>query len=310
MRRLLLGCAVMAAVVLAGCASGKLGGRNPEDYVKPTIAVMKFENRAPFPMNWNLGDGMAEVLVDRLMATGRYHVVERQDLGSVMSEVALQQSGATRPQGKVAAGRIKNCQYLIKGAVTDFGHVSTKSGAFSGFTWDVFGGSNRAVMGIILYVVDVESGEVIASENIEESVSAKDVAVKAAYEGMAFGGSTFYRTPLGRATKRVVERAMKRITKAIAAQPWEAQIALVEVEGSVIINGGRDRGVRSGAEFDVIRPGPPILDPTTGDVIGASPGKRVGRVIVHVVHARYATATIVVGRAADFQAGQVCRASR
>jgi curli biogenesis system outer membrane secretion channel CsgG len=298
----------MALWVCAGCAGG-LGGRNPEDYVKPTIAVMKFENRAGFALNWSLGDGMQEILVDRLLATGRFHVVERQDLGAVLQELKFQQNGVTRPQGKVAAGRIRNCQYLIKGAVTDFGHISTNSGGVSGLSWDIFGGSNRAVMGIVLYVIDVESGEIIASENIEESVSARDLSVKAAYSGISFGGSAFYQTPLGRATRKVVERAVKRITAAIAAQPWQPQIALVQEDGSVVINGGRDRGVRSGAEFEVVDVGRPILDPATGDAIGQSAGRSIGRVIVHEVRERYCTATVVVGRAADFRPGQPCRAS-
>lgn len=300
--------ALMALWVCAGCGGG-LGGRNPEDYVKPTIAVMKFENRAGFALNWSLGDGMQEILVDRLLATGRFHVVERQDLGAVLQELQFQQNGVTRPQGKVATGRIRNCQYLIKGAVTDFGHISTNSGGVSGLSWDIFGGSNRAVMGIVLYVIDVESGEIIASENIEESVSAKDLSVKAAYTGLSFGGSAFYQTPLGRATRKVVERAVKRITAAIAAQPWQPQIALVQEDGSVVINGGRDRGVRSGAEFEVVDAGRPILDPATGDAIGQSAGRSIGRVIVHEVRERYSTATVVIGRAADFRPGQPCRAS-
>jgi hypothetical protein len=193
--------------------------------------------------------------------------------------------------------------------VTDFGHVSTHSGGVGGNSWDIFGGSNRAVMGIVLYVIDVESGEIIASENIEESVSARDLSVKAAYSGISFGGSAFYQTPLGRATRKVVERAVKRITTAIAAQPWQPQIALVREDGSVVINGGRDRGVRSGAEFEVVEVGPPILDPATGDAIGQSAGRSIGRIIVHEVRERYSTATVVIGRAADFKPGQPCRAS-
>jgi len=299
----------LALGVCAGCGGLGLSGRNPEDYVKPTIAVMKFENRAGFPLNWSLGDGMQEILVDRLLATGRYHVVERQELGAIMDELKFQQGGATRPQGKAATGRIRNCRYLTKGAVTDFGHVSANTGALSAWNWDFLGGSNRAVMGIVLYVVDVESGEIIASENIEESVSAKDLSVKAAYEGISFGGSVFYQTPLGRATKKVVDRAIKRITTAIASQPWEPQVALVQEDGSVIINGGKDRGVKSGAEFEVLEAGKPIVDPATGDAIGRSPGRSLGRLIVHEVKERYSTATIVVGRAADLKPGQACRAS-
>jgi len=302
--------AALAAVwIAAGCGPNGGLGRSPEDFVKPTIAVMKFENRAPFQLGWNLGDGMQEVLVDRLMATGRYHVVERQELASVMGEQRLQQSGATRPQGRAATGRIKNCQYLIKGVVTDFGHVSTSQGGAAWNLGRIFGGSHRAVMGIILYVVEVESGEVIASESLSESVRAGDVSVQAAYRNVAFGGSTFYRTPLGRATAKVIDRAVKRITEVIASRPWQPLVALVQEDGSVVLNGGRDRGVKSGTEFEVLETGPPILDPSTGDVLGHSAGRTVGRVIVRDVHERYSTATIVAGQAAEFRAGQTCRRS-
>ena len=139
-----------------------------------------------------------EILVHELMETGRFQVVERAELQHVVGEQQLQASGLTRPQGRAATGRIKNCQYLIKGAVTDFGHVSSDSGGWSGWHWDIFGGSNRAVMGVILYVVDVESGEVVASESIDESVRANDVSVQATYGRVAFGGSVFRQTPLGR----------------------------------------------------------------------------------------------------------------
>jgi hypothetical protein len=77
----------------------------------------------------------------------------------------------------------------------------------------------------------------------------------------------------------------------------------------VVINGGRDRGVRSGAEFEVVDAGRPILDPATGDAIGQSAGRSIGRIIIHEVRERYSTATVVIGRAADFKPGQPCRAS-
>ncbi len=307
MRKRILMALVVATVLAAGCGGGGWG-RESADYVKPTIAVMKFENRAPFPMGWNLGGGMRDILVDRLMATGRYHVVERAELGAVMQEIQFQQTGATRPHGKAETGRIKNCRYLIKGTVTDFGHVSTKSGGWSGWHWDIFGGSHRAVMGIILYVVDVESGEIIACESFEESVRANDLAVESTYKGVSFGGQVFQQTPLGRATAKVIGKAVKRITKVIAGQPWKPQIALVRSGGVVVINGGRNCGVKRGAEFEVLETGTPILDPVTGDVIGHAGGRRIGRVIVESVAARYSTATIVVGSETAFRVGQSCRA--
>jgi len=298
---------VALAAVLPAAGCGAWGRRG--DTVKPTIAVMTFENRAPFPMNWDLGGGMQEILVHELMETGRFHVVERADLGHVLREQQLQASGATRPQGRADTGRIKNCQYLIKGTVTDFGHVASDAGSLSGLFWDIFGGSERAVMSVILYVVDVESGEVVASESIEKTVRAGDVSVQATYDKVGFGGSAFRQTPLGRATADVVEDAVEEITDAIADRSWRPRIAQVAPDGTVILNGGTNHGLKQGAEFAVLETGRPILDPESGDLLGRAPGRRVGRVVVHEVHARWARATIVVGTRESIRPGQRCRAS-
>ena len=305
-RSLILIAVAIAILLLAAGCDAAWGRRR--DTVKPTVAVMKFENRAPFPMNWDLGGGMQEILVHELMETERFQVVERAELGHVLAEQRLQASGATRPQGRADVGRIKNCQYLIKGTVTDFGHVASDAGAFSGLFWNIFGGSDRAVMGVILYVVDVESGEIVASESIEKTVRAGDASVQATYGQVAFGGSTFRQTPLGRATADVVETAVDRISDAVADRPWRPLIAQVASDGTVVLNGGTNHGLQQGAEFTVVEAGKPILDPASGDLLGRGPGRQVGRVIVHEIHDGWARATIVVGTKEAFRPGQHCLA--
>jgi len=275
--------------------------------VKPTVAVMKFENRAPFPLGWDLSGGMKDVLTDRLVKTGKFTVVERPELNSVMKELRLQHSGVTRTQRRAALGRLKNVQYLVKGTITDFGHVSSGSGFFEGLGWDVFGAGARALMGMTLYVVDVESGEVICSESLSESVRARDLEVKAEYSGVAFGGRTFCRTPLGRATAKVIDKAIDRISGTIARRPWQPRIALVQPGGAVIINGGAEQQVEPGAEYEVLAAGKPIVDPDTGDTIGTQPGRLIGRIVVRRVHRRYSEAAIVTGRPGDFEVGHHCR---
>ena len=297
---------VAAAIGAGGCGEG-FGSLRSGNYVKPTVAVMKFENRAPFPLNWDLGGGMREILVDRLVATKRYQVVERPELGFVVGELQLQQAGVTRPEGRAEPNRLKNVQYLVKGTVTDFGHVSTNRGFLGLPSGDVFGGTNRAVMGITLYVVDVESGEIITSESLEESVRASDVSVQGAYKDVAFGGSVFYQTPLGRATAKVIDKAVKRITTTIAASPWKPKVALVRADGTVVLNGGRDRGVRRGTEYDVVEPGEPILDPDTGDRLGHAAFRSAGRIRIREVYPAYSAADVVRGVAEDFRPGLLCR---
>jgi len=308
MRKPFVSCCALSVLGLwlGGCEAG-LGHDASAEYVKPTVAVMKFENRAPFPLAWNLSDGMADMLVNRLMATKRYHVIERPELDSIVKELSLQQSGMTRVQNRAALGRIKNVEYLIKGTITDFGHVATNTGFFSTDNWNIFGGSKRAVMGMVLYVVEVESGEIICSESLEESVHASDLNVQAVYSGVAFGGSTFYRTPLGRATDRVIGKAVGKVTRSIANRPWQPKVAQVQPDGTVILNGGKDRGVAVGDEYEILMAGEPIKDPDSGDVIGVKPGKPVGRVRICEVAGGYSVASFISGKASDVQIGYHCR---
>lgn len=293
------------AALSAGCGDDLSLRRN--DVVKPTIAVMKFENRARFPLKWDLGDGMADILVARLVKTGRFRVVERPEIDAVMRELEFQHSGATREHRRAALGRLKNVEYLIKGTITDFGHVGTKRGFFGTETWNVLGGTQRAVMGMVLYIVDVESGEIAASETIEESVKAGDTQVQAAYKNVAFGGSVFHRTPLGRVTAKAIDRAIRKISHVVAVRPWQPRVAQLSPAGEVILNGGRNRDVEVGTEYEVFELGKPIVDPETGDIIGESRGRCVGRVRVVAVQEGHSTARPVGPVAGVLRIGQVCR---
>jgi curli biogenesis system outer membrane secretion channel CsgG len=304
-KRISLPVLVVSLCVCAGCRTDLADPR--EDFVKPTVAVMKFENRSAFPLGWNLGDGMADVLVDRLVATRRLHVIERPELDSVLRELRFQNSGATRTENRAATGRLKNVQYLVKGTVTDFGHVSAGTNWLGLPNLDIYGSSNRAVMALTLYVVDVESGEIICSESLQETVTAQDLNVKVAYQNISFGGTVFYSTPLGKATSRVIEKAVRRVTETIASQPWEPKIAQVQEDNTVIINGGANRGLQVGDEFDVIEAGGTILDPDTGDVLGNRTGKTLGRVKVTSVQDRYSVAAVTSGASAGLQTGMKCR---
>lgn len=128
--RLLL---ALAVVFTAGC--GQYGMTMPEmpllapsaGYVKPTVAVLRFNCNASTPGNWDVGDGLRDVLADRLVASGRFRVVERPELAAVSDEVRLQQSGQTRTHQRATPGQFKNVQYLIKGTVVDFGQVAVST---------------------------------------------------------------------------------------------------------------------------------------------------------------------------------------
>ena len=262
------------------------------DYVKPSIAVLKFENRAPFPYKWDIGGGTKDILVDRLMKTQRYQVIERPEINALMREINLQNSGVTRAQDRARIGQLKNVQYLVKGTITDFSHVAGGQVYAGKSSWRIGGSTNVAVMSMTLYVIQVESGQIIASERIQETVSAASVDVRGTYKNITFGGGVFYKTPLGQATMRAMDRAVEKITVTIASRPWVPKIAAVQAERKVIINGGKDRGLKLGEQMELVENGAPIIDPDTGDMIGEHPGKLLGWVRLIEVQEQYAVGEV------------------
>ena len=87
MNRRVLYAVMLTVCCCAGCAD-RQGPRDAAWFVKPTIGVMKFDDRSTFPLKWDIGTGMAEVLLDRLAATGRYRVIEQAELDSILKESA------------------------------------------------------------------------------------------------------------------------------------------------------------------------------------------------------------------------------
>ena len=287
---------------LCGCQMrGPIG--SPEKFVKPVVAVESFENRAPFPLKWNLGDGMAEQLLASLVRSGRVTVVSRSALPAVFQELDMQNDPRFREEGRATPGRLKNAQYLVRGTVIDFSHVA--GGGLHFFRGLSHGSTSAqvAVVTLALSVVDIESREVV-TRTFSGRAWASEVSLQAAYKDTAFGGSAFYKTPLGKATDAAIWDAVHWVVKEIAAERWAPRIARI-AEGRVYLNGGKDRLIRAGDEIEVVEPGEAVLDPVTGDELGREPDHIVGYLRVTDVYERYAIAEVVKGM--EFRVGQMCR---
>jgi curli biogenesis system outer membrane secretion channel CsgG len=284
------------ALLLAGCATRRANTipADVRDYVTPTIAVLDFENKAPFPGNWNLGRGMRDQLVDRLVQSRRYTVLEREDLPALIAEMQNQRTAYFRPEGRADLGRLKNVRYLVKGAVTDFTHVA--GGGFRAFFSKIGLGidSHVALVSITLYVIDVESGEILASEALDGRATAGSAAVEATYGSVSFGGNAFYRTPLGKATQAVLGQAVERVSTTIARERWTPRIIKQE-DGVIYVSGGTDRALRADTLYEALAPGEPLVDPATGDLLGRTAHRVTGRLRLTAVQDRWSTATLVDG---------------
>lgn len=272
-------------------------------YEKPRVAILAFDNKASLARQWHLSEGMRDILVDSLVKTNRYTVLTRRDLGAVLTELDIQQDPRFRDQGKLQKGKLKNLQYLIKGAVTDFAHVKGSSLRMLGSKLGIGGSGQVAVVSVTLYVISVETGEIIASKTMEGTASAGSVDFNATYKNVSIGGKSFFRTPLGKATQDVMEQCLEHISQTIANEQWHPSV--VKVDGPrIIISGGEDRRVAVGSEWQAFAEGEVLVDPKTGDVLGQEDGKFSGLIRVTEVYDKYSVAEVLEG---EFLVGQDLR---
>lgn len=281
--------------IVTGCNNVTYSPKQEAQFVKPTVAVMSFENLAPVHMKWNLGDALADQLIDRLLNTKRYVVLERAQLNTVLRELKRSQDSRFRVFGQPQQGQLKHVRYLVKGTITDFGHIETVEGIWKLFDWGLFGSSSKAIVAANLYVVDIQSGQIIASKSVEAQIrDKKEPEEQVQYQGMAFGSYTFYHTPLGRATNKMLDEAVAEIAKSIAEQPFQPKIASI-LNDVVVINGGRDRMIKEGYEYDVRPEAQIVLDPDSGDILGHIAGETIGRLRVSQVTQKYSIAEVMEG---------------
>ena len=224
-------------------------------------------------------DGIEAILMDCLNRTGRFRLVERTQLGSVLAEQDLAASGRVAAPSGAKTGNVLGAQYLVQLVVTDYEQdVKDSSKGIGGFLSrevPLIGGvgveSSTGRVGMNLRLIDAETSEIAFTEQI-------DVEVKES--GLKFGGGTvigdlglggfmdnFSKTPIGQAVIAGVNEAVFSLIKQVGSQAASGSV----VQGNasqVIVNLGQD-DVSVGDRLAVSRPGEPLIDPDTGLSLGS-----------------------------------------
>ena len=212
---------------------------------KARIAVARFENKTADSYNWyspSIGDGMSDMLTTALVNSGRYIVLERESLDTVLNEQDLGASGRIRQDTAAAIGEIEGAELLIVAAVTEFGESGgTQAGLSGSDIGRVFGaitgGSRSAHMAIDLRVVDATTSRILAATSVEGE--AKDFNIGGALAGYtggySLGGSlsTWKNTPREKALRQVIGEAVEYV---ISVTP--SSMMRYDGMGRVVSSGG------------------------------------------------------------------------
>lgn len=281
---------------------------------KPRVAVLEFKNKASrYAWNWyDAGRGAQDMLVTELVKTGKYRVIEREQLAAIMQEKNLSLSGDIDPRTAVKIGKMLGVEYLIAGAVTELGVTDRGASVPGGLGRfglpSVSVRSQKAEAAVDARAFSTSTGEIVWADSAKDETSDASVYVSGA------GGGASDHGKVDKILRPVVQKLASSFAKADVKTSGMGGTGdasgivgkIAKAEGSLLyVNVGSEGGVKEGDEFNVYRVGEQIKDPDTGEVLGANE-TRVGRVkITSVKGPRLSTAAALSG--SGFRAGDTLK---
>jgi curli biogenesis system outer membrane secretion channel CsgG len=166
------------------------------DGPKARIAVSQFTDKtAAGGHGWwtgQIGDGMRDMLATSLFNTGRYIVLERQQIGEVLAEQDFGASGRVKQETAAAIGEIEGAELFAGGGL---------GGLFGSVVGAVAGGFRKSHVAIDVRVIDTRTSRIVAATSVEGE--AKDFNLGGLALGSSVGGG------LGGYSKTPIEKAVR-----------------------------------------------------------------------------------------------------
>ncbi|HJM83109.1 MAG TPA: CsgG/HfaB family protein [Nitrospinota bacterium] len=173
---------------------------------KPRMGVLDFKNttRAHW---WGSGVGreLAGMLTNELVSTGKFKMVERKKLKSVLREQDLGASGRVRKGTAAKVGQLTGAKYLITATVTAYEEGTSKRGAAISFGGVSIGGKkSKAYMAVDLRVINSTTGDIDYVRTIEATSTSGGLGLGLSLGGFSgrLGGEE--KTPAGKAIRACV----------------------------------------------------------------------------------------------------------
>lgn len=263
---------------------------------KKVVCVIDLEDKSNHSHTWqNVGTGIADMMVTALAESKKYTIIEREKLEKVMEEQKLGASGAVTPQTAAKIGRLLGANYIITGSVTEFGIKDSKLGVGGLNKVLPIGGSakiskNTARVAIDVRAIDTSTAQILAAAKGEGSKSSAevegDLSIAPSFD---FGKEGFDETIIGKAAREAVEKVVKELGKKFD-EAGPSAVKIIKITGNQIyINSGEADGEKVGNVYHIFRVGEEMIDPDTGESLGAEEEK-VGSAKIVKVTPKYSIA--------------------
>jgi curli biogenesis system outer membrane secretion channel CsgG len=262
--------------------------------IKHKVAVLDFNyatvmsaSQAVFGTNVDIGKGISDMLIDKLVNDGSYRVIERNQIDKILKEQDFSNSNRADTNTAAKIGHILGVDAVITGDITQFGRDDQNKnigGALgkwgSGYGLGGVGTSkSKAVVQITARMIDTSTGEILASAS-GKGESARSGAMLGGGGagtggggggGASMGSSNFAQTIIGEATTQAVANLAQSLASDSAKLPTivapTVSVAGLVADASspdVIVNVGSQSGLKVGDTLNVSRVVRVVKDPATG----------------------------------------------
>lgn len=233
--------------------------------IKRKVAIGRFSNETQYAKgifydkeNDPMGKQALDILSAKLAASGKFLLLERSDLASLLEEAKKSDNGLATI----------GADYMIIGSITEYGRKNVgKSGVFSTTK------SQIVEAAVAVRLVDVSTGLIIYSDE------GKGTAELTTRTTMGVGGKADFDATLSdKAISEAIGQLVENIINKCTDKPWRTFFLSFDADAQLIA-GGASQGLKIGDKFVVKTKGKTVKNPQTGVMIEL-PGKNIGTVTV------------------------------
>ena len=231
--------------------------------LKRKVAIGRFSNETQYAKglfydkeNDPMGKQALDILSTRLAASGKFILLERNDISQLLDEASSTENGFQ----KIGA------DYMIIGSITQYGRKNLGDAK-------VFSTTKTQIVeaAVSIRLVDVSTGLIIYSDEAKGDAELKTKTT------MGIGGrADFDATLSDKAISAAISKLVENIINKCTNKPWRSYFLTYDSD-AVIVSGGASQGISVGDVFAVKLKGKTVKNPQTGINIEL-PGKQVGKV--------------------------------
>jgi curli biogenesis system outer membrane secretion channel CsgG len=268
-----------------------------------TVSVAKFENRAGYRGQWDVGDGWGVIMTDILNQTGKFIVLGETDMRKeAMAEQDLAAAGRTA-QGAITpgVGNMTPAQILVKGAITHVqNNTSGGGGGISIGGLSLGGSSANSQVNVTMYMIHTSTGQILASKSVVGKSNKSGGTIGYSGNGWGAGAGGFKSDNVGKAVENAVQQGVQWMVEQLPKITWRGNVVMVR-DGKVYINRGAREGVSDGMTF-AVGTAEALRDPSTGEVLDVS-FNTLANITVNSVKEKIAIATVSNGEIDQIEKG-------